>query len=299
MPEGSDKPQIKVDRNGGIHVAWDEGRDRYNAESPAKYGAYRYSPDGGLTWKDRVLFGLPDDAVQQTALALSAEGNPLVVYRSTETNLLYFQASTDRGMTWGAAAPVPGVRGRDLNDTPYDNYIMDTDAAGNVHLVMVGFLAGDTGFQSTPRLLHLTWNGRTWSLPEVVVTDGRYPEWPRLVIDRGNTLHLTWFTRSEEDRYNTEEAIYRVWYSRKTLNAPETPALLLFTPAPTQTPTPISSAQSARLTPVATLPPELASAGGAVTQPKLDSDAAVLLVVSAVPTILFATLIWILRRTRG
>jgi hypothetical protein len=281
--EGENRPQVKIDQNDRIHVVWDKGVDWYAGQGEPQAGIYRRSDDGGITWTDPVSFTLPTgavqeiarrraaaaaaaeaeptatpfpdvtpvpqmprrlDAVQQTALALDAESNPLAVFRGVENDRVYFQRSLDGGATWNEAAEIPAVLARDLNDNNLDAYSLSTDGAGNIHLLMVGFLASEYDpFEPTnPSLLHLTWNGTQWSAPEVVVRDEFYPEYPRAAIFAGDQLHVVWFTRSLQDLFQSERARYRVWHSSKQLNAPSTESLPLFTPVPTamptQTPTP-------------------------------------------------------------
>jgi hypothetical protein len=295
MPLGSDKPSIVIDARDRIHVAWDEGNDRF-VESDPKYGAYRRSDDGGLTWGQTVLFSLPsDDAVQQTGLGVTGDGNPLIVYRSSESSAIYYQVSPDGGATWQAAQLLPGVRARSLNQTPYDHFALATGGAGSVQLILAGHLTDDAS--GTPRLLRLAWNGRAWSAPEIVVSNDLYPEWPSLVIENGNRLHLAWFTRSEEDLFTSDEAVYKVWYSSRSISAPEATPLPQFTPAPTPTPSPTPQ-PPASPTPVATIDPAIVLRGAAPSQPQLDNTAVSLLVLSGAPVLAVIALVWVARRTR-
>jgi hypothetical protein len=268
-PEGSVKPQIKIDMHDNIHVVWEEGFDWYVTQGAPTAGMYRRSRDGGITWDAAVRFTLPSaearqpaatpapqaDAPRQMTLGLYQDTTPVVVYRSNITPTIYFQY-VDEGGSWTGPAPIPGVRARTIGGADHDDYAMATDGAGDVHLVVTGLLPDDItadGANESLKLLHLVWNGKTWSSPEVIASDqtypavenitssgGRplrvYPEWPRAVIG-GNSLHVTWFTRSERDIFTSDHAHYQVWYTAKPLGGPAVEPLVMFTPIPTIAPT--------------------------------------------------------------
>lgn len=206
-PYGSTKPQVKLDSEGGLHVVWDEGYDNLNGQGTPNSSMYRYSGDGGTTWSTPVVFTLPPlrpeptegtprpdpipNAPQQVTLGLFQNQHPIVVYRSTADNTIFYQFSRDRGQTWSRPAAVPDILARDLNDTPWDSYTMATDSSGTVHLIVSGFLTSDvdstqerrtTDPRNRPRLLHLTWNGSRWSRPIVIASEDRYPGWSRAVV---------------------------------------------------------------------------------------------------------------------
>lgn len=296
MPDGSDKPHIQVDSANRVHVAWDEGKDRFS-ESDPKFGAYRRSDDGGVTWNATFLFSLTNDAVQQTTLGLTGDGTPLVVYRSTRTDLMYYQVEQADRVTWSAPAPLPGVRARSINDATFDHYTMVTDGGGDVHLFFVGFFAGDSGFQGRPRLMHLIWNGRAWSGAETVVSNELYPEWPSATIENGNTIHLVWFTRREEDRYTSDHALYRVWYSSKVINAPAVTPLPQFTPTPTLLPT-ATPQPTPQPTLYPTLDPTTIARGIIAPQPKPEGAGVSLLILGGAPAVAIALAVWAVRRVR-
>lgn len=300
--EGSMKPQIAVDDRNGLHAVWEEGVDTIVARGKPVAGAYRYSPDGGRTWGPVVRFTLPTapdldekgkpkpDAPRQIALGLYQNRTPVVVYRSAVNNRVYFQISQD-GAAWGEPRALPGVVARDLNDTPWDGYALATDSAGVLHLVMVGFPAGAK--IARPVVLHLTWNGKSWSAPDVVASSEnypdwtseglkqctppqnqseeelgeppsacqkvqRYPEWPRIAVGLGNQLEVAWFTRNVKDRYTSDYAEYQVWYSARQIDAP---AVAPAVPPPTATPPPTPAPTATAVpTPMPTLSAQAASA---------------------------------------
>jgi hypothetical protein len=90
-------------------------------------------------------------------------------------------------------------------------------------------------------LLHLTWDGRRWSAPEAIQNNDLFPEWPQIVVSNGNELHVTWFTRSRQDLFNSEQARYRVWYSTRLVPAPIQAPLPQFTPTPVILPSPTTA----------------------------------------------------------
>ncbi|MFQ3662716.1 MAG: hypothetical protein SNJ69_10020 [Chloroflexaceae bacterium] len=91
---------------------------------------------------------------------------------------------------------------------------MTTDSAGRIHLLVSGFLEGSVA--AIPMLLHLTWNGETWSVPEVVASTMNWPMWPRLAVAGGNQLHAVWFSYTDASGWGER----RVWHSSKTVDAP-------------------------------------------------------------------------------
>ncbi len=300
-PQGSVKPQIKIDKADTIHIVWEEGFDWYASKGTPTAAMYRRSRDGGKTWDPPVRFTLPDvippplptpaatpepratpvptpapvpNAPRQITIGLYQNSAPLVVYRGHSTGQIYYQFSEDGGGAWSKTTAIPGIRARDIRETDHDDYSMATDGAGNVHLICSGFLNSDTKEDSPLRLLHLIWNGRAWSTPEVIASDESYadldkvtqvdgerlqmyPEWPRAVID-GNDLHVVWFTRNKDDLYRSDRASYQVWYSVRHLDGPAIAPFAVFTPAPTIIPsTPIPTPAAS---PTPTISPDVLSA---------------------------------------
>jgi hypothetical protein len=244
-PEGDNRPQVQIDGNDRIHVVWDLGVDWYAGKGVPKSGIYRRSDDGGETWSPPVTLGLPDQAVQQTALASDRRGNLLAVFRGVEDDRLYYQISSDAGRNWGIPLPITGVRTRDLNDNNLDRYTIAADSAGRMHLVFSGRIEGRRSDGYRLQLIHMVWDGVRWSPPETIMDNDLYPEWPTIVIHNGNQLHVTWFTRSEADLFNSDRARYRVWYSTRDIDTPATTPIPFFTPVPTITPPVVATATPA------------------------------------------------------
>lgn len=214
LPGGDERMQTKVDRHDRVHLVWDHGSDWYGGIDRPEYGVYRRSDNGGLTWRDQVLLGVGDGPVVQTTLGLVAGENPIVVYRSALGTDVYYQTSSDGGDTWGAAQRIPGVLARDPIERGLDSYSMATDSAGRVHLLLAGFPEGSLA--AIPMLLHLSWDGQSWSPPEVVAATPNRPMWPRAAVAGGNQLHVTWFSYTDASGWGDR----RVWHSSRLIDAP-------------------------------------------------------------------------------
>jgi hypothetical protein len=232
--DGENRPQIVIDGQDRIHAVWDLGVDWYAGKGVPKVGVYRRSDDGGQTWSEPTQFGFDGDAVQQMSITLTADGNPFVVYRSVNTSTIYFQTSPDGGQTWSAPARIPGVLARSINDNNLDRYSLVLDSANHIHLVLAGFVDGDTSVHTNPWLLHLVWDGQAWSAPGIILQSEQYPEWPQMIVAGGNQLHVVWFTRNKDDMFQSDRgAHYQVWYSSMQVAAPAVTPQPFFTPVPT------------------------------------------------------------------
>lgn len=297
--DGENRPQILVDRRGRLHAVWDEGADWYAGAGIPAAGVYRRSDDGGASWSAPVRFRVASGAVQQTALALTGDGDPLVVYRGVHDDRLYMQRSADGGATWGAPSQIPGVRARDLNDNNLDRYSLATDGAGHVHLLMVGFPPGAAS--GTPQLLHLAWDGAAWSAASVVMDQPTlYPEWPRIAVAGGNRLHAVWFTRNREALFASDSKLarYQVWYSTRAFDAPALGDPPLFTPTPTSAPAPTAAAPTPAPTPTP-LPLALAQAPLAGGPPAWELPGLLTVALALLPSIgLLALVAGLARRSR-
>ncbi len=236
LPGGDERLQVKVDRHDRVHLVWDHGSDWYGGIDKPEYGVYRRSDDGGQTWRDQVLLGVSDGPVVQTTLGLVAGEHPIVVYRSASGTDLYYQTSSDGGATWGAAQRIPGVLARDPIERGLDSYSMATDSAGRVHLLLAGFPEGSLA--AIPMLLHLSWDGQNWSLPEVVAATANRPMWPRVAIAGGNQLHAVWFSYTDASGWGER----RVWHSSRLVDAP---AVALAPPVSLPTAAPATPAPAA------------------------------------------------------
>jgi len=246
---GSSRAQIEIDRGGTIHVAWDEGWDRLSGRGEPQYGVYMYSTDGGNTWSAPTIVSYPDSTNVQLTVGSDGQGGVMLVWRTISSRHpgIYYMWSTDQGENWSPPQALPNIVARRWSG-PFDIYDMATDSAGDIHLLVGGHLSA---VQEEPPpggpphgLYHLKWDGDDWSTPSSVYEGSWYPEYPHLVIDRGNQLHATWYIR--EDLWE-DMTPHQVWYAHGQSQAPaETPVAR---PMPTLTsesevataPTPVSS----------------------------------------------------------
>lgn len=263
IQNGTAKPWIQIDQDDNIHVVFETGRggDLGQVPAPARV-AYVASYDQGSTWTQPVDF-VPSLDGEGRHITIGMDGNGVIVtaWLGIPENKIYFKYSINAGRTWTQPASIPGVLGGWRNyQALLDTFSMATDNAGNIHLVLVG-VTEET--QENLSVIELVWNGSNWSPPKVIVTLENYvPEWPRVAINKGNQVHVTWFVRRISDIY-TNHTTNRVWYAygesdSSELNTIDWPTL---TPEPPpisglptgETPTP--TAQLAISSPVANLAP--------------------------------------------
>jgi hypothetical protein len=265
-PTGTAKPHMVIDDQGYIYVVWEAGcgGDMGNVPIPSKV-MYAASFDGGETWTAPAEFVVPGGgSARNIALGLDGSGKLVVAWLGWPGDVVYYQFSRDRGLSWSPPQQIPGLWGGfSIYGTLLDDYDMAMDSAGLVHLVLVGRTAAD---QKTLSVLHLTWDGTTWSKPEAISTlSGDVPEWPRIAVGLGNQLHVVWFVRDRAHTWDTS-GYYRIWYAHGVAPAPA------LTPVawPTHTPTP-------ELGPVKTTPTATPRSAPTPT-PTLDPAAASLIV---------------------
>lgn len=238
---GSGRVNIAPDREGGVHVGWDEGWDRNAQEGDPRGVAYAYSLDGGEMWSDPMVFSSTVDAYAQMTVGTDVADGVLLVWRTLASNRLLYAWSTDRGKTFTEPQPIPRLYARPWV-SPFDAYDMATDGVGNVHLVAVG--ASTVPTAATPlALYHTAWTGEEWTRPEVIAwyPGPENPEYPRIAVEGGSRLHVVWFTRPE----GVSSTGVQVWYSGRDLGLeviPEptwTPTPMPVPPPPTSTPSPL------------------------------------------------------------
>lgn len=302
IQNGSAKPQIIVDRNDNIHVVWESGPGGGTlggVHEPTK-ALYSASYDGGTSWTAPYEFTTGAQGAQgkNPAIAEDGEGGLVVVWRGAPEESAYTQVSRDGGRSWSAAQRIASV----FTTAPVyggglDSYSMATDSAGAVHLVMAGRL--DQG-QEALSVLHLAWNGSSWSEPEPIVTyaNGDVPEWPRIAVGLGNQLHASWFTRDQANIFgsNSATADYRVWYSRMVDDAPAVAPIVYPTLQPTAPPTAVARVETAQPTPV-TVSDSLPQTSNAALTTEMDEVAVILL--SALPVVVVVAVALLLLRRRG
>lgn len=285
---GTKRIGLMVDWQGNIHAFWDEGGDRNMPDVPIGV-AHTVSHDGGLSWSPPTLitsaFGVP----HQIIAGFDGRGQTIIAWRTvTEERPIaddhvYYQVSSD-GVSWSAPAPIPGILAREFS-AEFDVYDMATDSAGNLHFVgAVRLSASDL----TPGIFHLQWDGERWSAPERISTGPGYPEYPRIVVENGNVLHVVWATR-EFRGYHPQHI--DVWYSTKQLASPAWTPVPTPVPLPTPTLTPLASP-----VPTVTPYPTLGDVStGLPTGLYTESDDLFRLLVGLAPVLILATAIFAIR----
>jgi len=317
---GVAKPQIFIDALDKIHVVYEAGPggDLGAVETESDV-AYVSSGDGGNTWTEPAIFRgsakpetLVTPSAKQTptatptavglisskniAIAQDGRGRLIVAWLSIPEDIIYFSTSSDSGKTWSLGRPITGVWGGwTVYNARTDGYSMATDSAGEVHLVLSGRTAKD---QKTLNLLHVAWNGEEWSAPEVIKAyQGDVPEWPKIAVGNGNTLHVVWFERDKQHIFESGTGLYTIWYAQGLLNAPAVKG----DPYPTLTAKPLpTEISSADVQPTKTPEPTLPALQTNPTQPGMtgisqpaysETDYLVLLGKTLVPSLFFLVLV--------
>lgn len=258
LPTGAAKPQIMVDQKNYIHVVWEEGRGGSygNVQDPSSI-KYSVSYDGGNSWIIPYEFNGPSGRARNPGIGIDGDGRVLVTWLGLPEDEIYFQTSENYGRSWSSPSTIPNVFGGwSVYQSRHDAQTMTTDSDGNIHLVFVG---KTDELPNSLDLVHIAWNhaGEYWHDPEVVYSyTGDVPEWPRVMIDPDNVLHLTWYVRDEAHVWDTDNQKYHVWYSQSDLNIPtiavtqpsasDTPQELQTTVTRTQAPDPSATLSATR-----------------------------------------------------
>jgi len=239
---GAAKPQLLVDREDRLHLIWEGGRggDLGSTEEESRI-MYSVSEDLGKTWKTPIVMTTPQGPFgKNPSLGLNPRGDLVIVWLALKEDIFYYSVSQDGGNLWSNSEPIPGIYGGlSIYNARTDGTAMETDSAGGVHVVLVGRNNPD---QTSLSVLTLTWDGSTWSEPDAVITlEGDVPEWPRLAIARGNRMNVVWFVRDEEHIFDSDNGMYQVWFSERTLDVPEITPIAYDTVVPTITPTALAT----------------------------------------------------------
>jgi hypothetical protein len=246
--------------SGRIYIDWDEGYDWYVGRGNARDVRMIYSEDNGVTWSEPIVFAGESQTHKpiQIASAELLNGVLLVVWRyNSHASRIYYQISEDVGQTWSQPQPVPGLKARDLNDTPLDDYELITDNLGVGHLFVVGRAETDSD-TTPPSLFHVEFRQGQWRRPVMVYRgdSANMPEWPKADIGPQNDIHLTWFIRHDSlQSSGPSTSRLQVYYSYRKPTQPLQPTLAF---EPTTTPYPTSTpdyAPAPTLTPFPTAQP--------------------------------------------
>lgn len=316
---GAAKPQVVLDKQDNIHVVWEAGRggDLGQLLTLNTKVFYAVSRDRGVTWETPVEFQTPaiessnifvngtavpeKTTARNVVIGMDGKGQLVVAWLGLPQDQIYYRTSGDQGRTWTDPQTIPDVWGGwSLHAGKLDTYTMATDSAGHIHLAFVGRTVADPKLRLSPDgkttvldMLHVTWDGNSWSNPETVTTlIGDVPEWPRLAVSNGNILNLTWFVRDQENIFGDPSG-YQVWYARGISSSPAISSVSLPTQAPTVQPTntlPPVSTISPNVTATidfANLPP--ATVNG--QEPYTESNLLVLIFTSVLPAVLLTGII--------
>ncbi len=296
---GSAKPQFIIDKKDNLHVVWEAGvGGAYGQLDDPSSVMYATSHDGGKTWSKPYKFSSPNNWARNITIGEDGQGNLVVAWLAPDEDQIYYQISYNHGLTWSNPEAIPNVWGGwSVYNARLDDYTMATDSDGNLHLVFVGRLSAD---DKNLEILHLTWNGSTWSKPDFITRlVGDVPEWPRLTVSLGNQLNVVWFVRGQTHIWDSDSTHYRIWYSHLIT---QTAAL---TPVPSPTPAPdiiSTSVPTPTVLPTATqIPPQLAAAlHSPMTNFSIYSEYGNMLLMakSLLPGILLLGLVFIVVRIR-
>ena len=285
ISNGAAKPQIVVDGKQVLHVVWEAGRggDLGQLSDPTTV-MYSASDDGGKSWRVPIQLDAAGTQARNVAIGLTGKDQLVVAWLGLPQDIVYYQTSSDQGLSWTPAQPIAGLTGGwGVYQSRTDGYAMTTDSAGVVHLLAVG---RTTPGQASLSVLHVAWDGLEWSAPEEIVTlSGDVPEWPRAAVGLGNRLHVVWFVRDQAHIWGGDGLFrYRVWYAEKDLDAPSATPVVWPTLTPTNsgpvqpsdaTPTPLPRVQG----PSPTI--QVAGASDSVVVPADSENQALLAIVTA------------------
>ncbi len=311
---GDNRPQIMIDARDRIHIVWDQGRDWYAVDRGfPKRGVYTRSDDGGASWTKPYYFEAPaldlvprlppgekqtnPNAIQQTTLAVRANGNPMVVYR-TISGRIYSQSSDDGGTTWRSPRQIDSVAARDRLGNDLDKFSLVFDGAGIAHLIMVGFpkpldqIPAD--IKDAPALLHLSWNGAQWS-KAAVISNYLAPDYPTAIVS-GNSLHVVWFTRDPKTENEKDvERQYQIWYSSRLVSGPALQAIPTYTPIPEQVET--ATLQPTSI-PTATPLPAAIAAAPPGAPPAWEQQGVITIFLALLPVLILFGALFLFQRNR-
>jgi hypothetical protein len=243
---GSDRPSIIQGSSGRLYIFWDEGVDWYVSRGQPKDVRLVYSNDGGLTWSDSIILNGSDDLELrpiQITLTELRDGTLLAVWRyaTDRDRHIYYQLSSDLGITWTDPTPIPRVFTRSMNDTPLDDYEIITDQRGVAHLFLVG--QADESSVSNPSLYHLQYRQNDWRVRQTIFYSSQErPEWPQAALGPQGDIHLTWFVRGLAEgitSFTSATAGLKVYYSYRAPISPDQPTQAFNptrVPQPTATP---------------------------------------------------------------
>lgn len=283
---GTMKVHVLADGLGRVHVFWEEGGDRWVSDRPVGV-AYALSTDGGQTWSVPQVFTHTEGFPRQMMLGVDGQGQIVAIWRLVPGDGIYYQVSLD-GRQWSAPQRIPGIWPVE-GTAVFDDYDVAGDSQGHLHFVVSG-RNSPIGPQA---IFHLEWDGNGWLAPEQVSPYEGYPEFPRIAVGLGNTLHVAWYSKQWPGYEEGQEM--RLWYSTRSIPAPAwTPAPM---PTPTETPPPPTRSPFPTPTPFPTVPPDAVRPFNPATL-YTEGDEVTGLLLSLLPVAVLIGLVAVISRAR-
>jgi len=121
---GAAKPQAVVDAQGNLHVVWEAGAggDLGQLSNPTRV-MYTRRANGELIWSNPIAFVGSGDQQKNVAIGEDGAGQLVVVWLSLPEDRVYYQVSSDQGLSWSMPQPIPGVWGGwSVYSTRLDDY---------------------------------------------------------------------------------------------------------------------------------------------------------------------------------
>ena len=219
-------------------------------------------------WSEPLTIAETRGFLGTQAPALVEYNNALfVMYYDGSTGKQYQRRSSDSGETWTqAVAPFPHVG---LNGPV--SFVVDSN--DDLHIFWGQRITGGLGEADAHGMWHSVWNdqSKTWAPYEALVSGQKVldlvgftsfdPVTPHVVASQGNVILVVWMTD-----YGSKGN--GVWYSYKSLNAPELPVVPIPTPAADSNPTPESTKITSQPNPTSTPKPVFTDEGGYITEEK-------------------------------
>jgi hypothetical protein len=246
------EPQVAVDGQGLVHVAWLRRGRPGSAAGEGVY--YARSADGGQTWS--APFEVAAGAHAGSQVAAGAAGQVHVVWNETGPQPAWWHRwSLDGGQTWTRQERVSGFDGVSAPAA-----LLDPGGSGALYLLGASGTGG--GGEGAPALLLSAWDGQRWSAPEAFAlqADGVEPGVAAAVDPALGWLQA--LVRGRADR-GEEVAQPQVWHTGRQLPevaVAELPAgavtalPVAATPLPAA-PTAVPAVRGVTHQPAATLPP--------------------------------------------
>jgi hypothetical protein len=227
--------RLYMGQSGKLYAVWNVVNKLGHGES----GQYAKLDIEHRQWSDPIEFAAGVWLGVLNPNVIEYDGDIIIVYYNGDANANWWRRSNDGGQTW--TAPVRAAP-RHIGTNGIPSLVVDSN---NGLYMLFGQRINDLNHG----MWHSVWQGNSWSEAEAIISGprrvGRYPgdadafdpNSTSAVISQGNILLVTWAT----DPGAVQNG---VWYSFKTLDTPELPAVALPTQVvrsiatPNQTTTP-------------------------------------------------------------